>query len=185
MTVSTIKMSAEQFLQLGDQRPGTRLELVDGEVAVSPSPSPDHSHVDTQLRSILNAHVRKHQLGIVFGDVDTIFGPHDVRRPDIIYFSGGRKHLISRRALKGPPDLCVEIVSPSSTKTDRKDKFEQYAAGGVAYYWIVDPEAKTVETFELSGGNYRNATNGSGSQIVELPPFNDLSITLQDLWFPW
>lgn len=185
MTASTIKMTADQFLRFGEDSPGVRRELVDGEIAVSPSPSPDHSHVDTQLRTLLNAHVRKHDLGIVLGDVDTIFGPHDVRRPDVIYFHKARRHLISRRALDGAPDLCAEIISPSSVKIDRKDKFEQYAAGGVAYYWILDPEARTVEAFEPSGGKYRKVAGGSDNDVVHLPPFLDLSISLRDLWFPW
>lgn len=182
MTVSTIKMTARQFLELGEDPPGVRLELVNGEVAVSPSPTPDHSFIDTKLRIILGQYVEEHDLGNVYGDVDTIFGEHDVRRPDILFFSKARLHLVGGKAMKGPPDLCIEIISPSSTKTDRADKFEQYRAGGVAHYWIVDSEAKTVEAYSLQEGIYALCGRGKGDDVVSLPPFADLQIALQRIW---
>lgn len=184
MTVSTIKMTAQQFLDLGEDPPGIRLELVDGEVAVSPSPVPEHSYVDTQLRTILNLHVKSNRLGLVFGDVDTIFGKHDVRRPDIIFFQTSRRRFIGKKSMKGAPDLCVEILSPSSVAVDREDKFEQYAAAKVRHYWIVDPGHKTIEAFRLRSGKYITAGGGQGSETVVLPPFLDLQIPLAELWLP-
>jgi len=182
--VSTTKMTAQQFLLLGDDPPGVRLELVDGEIAVSPSPAPDHSYVDTRLRAILTTYVEAKKLGMILGDVDTIFGSHDVRRPDIIYFSKGRFHLIGKKALKGPPDLCVEILSPSSIQIDRKDKFKQYARSRVRDYWIVDPENLTIQAYRLAGSSYRLAGSGKRNEVVRLPPFPDLEIPLSNLWFP-
>src|SRR6185436_12665212 len=92
--VSTIKMTARQFLQLGEDPPGVRLELVNGEVAVSPSPLPRHSRVEKRLSRILLNHIVEYDLGELLGDTDTIFGEHDVRRPDLIYFTKEREHLI-------------------------------------------------------------------------------------------
>ena len=67
MTVSTIKMTAEQFLQLGEDPPGVRLELVDGEIAVSPSPIPKHSITDKRLSHILMSHILENDLGELLG----------------------------------------------------------------------------------------------------------------------
>jgi hypothetical protein len=50
--VSTIKMTARKFLELGEDPPGVRLELVNGEVAASPSPNLDHSYTDSMLRHL-------------------------------------------------------------------------------------------------------------------------------------
>jgi Uma2 family endonuclease len=88
--VSTIKMTARQFLALGADPPGVRLELVDGEVAVSPSPIPRHSFAVGALYVILKTHVDQNDLGEVLMDVDTIFGEHDVRRPDIFFFTSAQ-----------------------------------------------------------------------------------------------
>ena len=185
MTVSTIKMTARQFLMLGEDPPGVRLELVDGEIAVSPSPAPEHSYTDRMLSHILLTHILEHDLGILIGDVDTVFGELDVRRPDLIYYSSERAHLVRRSApLQHPPDLCVEVVSPGSSRTDRKDKFELYAAGDVSFYWIVDPKKRAMEGFRLVRGKYDLAGRGTGRDTVRLPPFPELEIPLARLWLP-
>src|SRR5213080_4215833 len=92
--VSTTKMTARQFLELGEDPPGVRLELVDGEIAVSPSPIPDHAFTVLALAALLKEHVDKNKLGMVLPDVDTIFGENDVRRPDIFFFTKSRQHFI-------------------------------------------------------------------------------------------
>jgi Uma2 family endonuclease len=184
MPVSTIKMTARQFLELGEDPPGVRLELVNGEIAVSPSPIPDHSYIVFTLAAIVRPHLDEHDLGQLFGDVDTIFGEHDVRRPDLLFFTKKRLHLIGEKAMEGPPDLAVEVLSPSSIRTDRRDKFKLYAEGKVKYYWIVDPKQRTIEAYGLGGGKYTGRVRGSGSDIVQLPPFPRLKIPLGKLWRP-
>ena len=182
--VSTIKMTARQFLELGEDPPGVRLELVDGEVAVSPSPTPPHSYAIVELGRLMGNHIHEFRLGELLMDVDTIFGEHDVRRPDILFFTTARRHLIGDRAIEGPPDLCVEVVSPTSGRIDRRDKFAQYAAGKVKHYWIIDPKQMTVEAYSLRAGKYVGRVRGSGSDVVRLPPFPKLEIPLAKLWRP-
>jgi Uma2 family endonuclease len=182
--LSTTKMTAEQFLQLGEDPPGVRLELVEGEIAVSPSPMPQHSYAEIKLIALLENYIDQQQLGELHRDVDTILDPFTVRRPDILYFSKERTHLIGKKAMQGPPDLAVEIISPSSIEIDRTDKFAQYRDAGVAYYWIVDPIAKTIDAWRLENGQYISIGQGASEQTVQLPPFPDLSIPLSRLWRP-
>src|SRR5438874_4488933 len=184
MSVSTIKMTARQFLELGEDPPGVRLELVNGEIAVSPSPVPDHSFIVLTLGRILGDHIEKYDLGQLFTDVDTIFGEHDVRRPDLLFFRKDRLHLIGPKAMEGPPDLAVEVLSPGNIATDRRDKFKLYAAGKVNYYWIVDPMMRTIEAYRLSRGKYVGRVRGSGADVVLLLPFANLKIPLGKLWRP-
>ncbi|HEX8522397.1 MAG TPA: Uma2 family endonuclease [Tepidisphaeraceae bacterium] len=182
--VSTIKMTARQFLELGEDPPGVRLELVDGEIAVSPSPAPDHGYALFRLGLLLTQHVEEHDLGQVFPDTDTIFGEHEVRRPDILYFSKRRLHLVGEKAMEGPPDLAVEVLSPGSERVDRRDKFKLYAAGKVKHYWILATKQKTIEAYVLRGGKYVGGVRGSASDIVKLAPFPKLEIPLAKLWRP-
>jgi Uma2 family endonuclease len=177
-------MTARQFLDLGEDPVGVRLELVDGEVAVSPSPQPEHSFTLIGLARLLGNHIDDVDAGELLTDVDTVFGEHDVRRPDLLFFVKSRRHFIQEKAIHGPPDLCVEIVSPSSGRIDRKDKFSQYAAGKVKHYWIVDPRRRTVESYTLRGGKYVGRVRGSGSDVVKLPPFPKLEVPLAKLWRP-
>lgn len=182
--VSTIKMSARQFLQLGEDPPGVRLELVNGKIAVSPSPIPRHSFAIVALGRILSTHIDENDLGELLMDVDTIFGEHDVRRPDLLFFRKSRRHFIGETAIDGPPDLAVEVLSPGSERTDRRDKFKQYARGGVKHYWIVDPKQRTIEAYALRKGKYVGRVRGSGSDVLQLPPFPRLDIPLAKLWRP-
>lgn len=183
--ISTTKMTARQFLHLGEDPPDVRLELVDGEVAVSASPLPQHSHVVVALTSILFNHIQANGLGMLLADCDTIFGELDVRRPDLLFFTRDRQHLVrSNRAIDGAPDLCVEVPSKGTEDVDRVDKFKQYAEGGVQHYWIVDPASLTVEWFTLNGNQYRLSGSASRNEVVRLAPFLMLDISLSQIWFP-
>jgi Uma2 family endonuclease len=177
-------MTAQQFLQLGEDPPGVRLELVEGEIAVSPSPTPAHSHAIVKLISLLDAYVEEHDIGRVFQDVDTILDRYNVRRPDILFFSKSRLHLVGKKALQGPPDLIVEVVSPTSGRIDREDKFAQYAAAGVRFYWIVDPEDRTFHAWRLEDGKYIPTGQGRADDTLRVEPFTDLPIALKRLWHP-
>lgn len=183
--ISTTKMTARQFEMLGEDPPGVRLELVDGEIAVGPSSRPRHSRTLIALIRILGDHIDRQKLGEFLTDVDTFFGEFDVRRPDLLFFTSGRAHLVRPdKAIEGIPDLCIEIVSASSGAIDREDKFKQYAVAGVTHYWIIDPQLHTAEAFELQRGEYIAVTSGSGNENVNFPPFADLSIPLSKLWLP-
>ena len=180
--VSTTKMKASQFLQLGEDPPGVRLELVNGAVAVSPSPIPRHSFVVIKLARILDTHIVENDLGELYQDVDTLLDEYNVRRPDVLYFSKERTHLVGEKAMEGLPDLAIEVLSPSSIEVDREDKFEQYRDAGVMHYWIIDPAERTVEAWTLTEGRYIEAGNGADADVLHLPPFNDLAIHIEELW---
>lgn len=182
--LSATKMTARQFLMLGEDPPGLRLELVNGEIAVSPSPSFEHSYADTQLRVLLGQHVNEFDLGALVGDIDTIFDELNVRRPDILFVAKARLHLIKGHGIPIIPDLCVEILSPSSATSDQTEKFDLYARSGVPNYWIVDPKGRTFEAYKLVGRKYTRKTSGRGSDVVKAAPFPALKIPLGQLWSP-
>ena len=104
-------MTARQFLMLGEDPPGVRLELVNGEVAVGPSPTPEHSNVVIQLVILIGVHNNERELGELHHDLDTILDRFDVRRPEVLFFFKNRAHLIGKKAMEGPPDLAVEVIS--------------------------------------------------------------------------
>jgi Uma2 family endonuclease len=182
MVVNTAKLKAWQFLQLGEDPPGVKLELVNGEVAVSPSPIPRHSYAVMRLSRILGNHIDANNLGELHHDVDTELDEYNVRRPDLLYFSNANIHRIGEKHMEGPPDLAVEVISPSSVEVDREDKFEQYRAAKVMYYWIVDPELKTLEGWALKRSKYVPIGRGEGMDVTQLAPFADLQIRLEELW---
>jgi Uma2 family endonuclease len=183
---STIKITSRQFALLGEDPPGIRRELVNGEVTASPGPPAAHSYADRQLTAILSEHIARQDLGVLLHDLDTVLSQLDVRQPDLVYIMKTRVHLIDPYgALQHIPDLCVEIISPTSSVIDRHDKFKQYGEAGIPHYWVLDPGEKTIQGFALRDGVYQGAGQGRGEEVVHLAPFADLAIPLGNLWLPF
>src|SRR5688572_30865190 len=98
--VSTAKMTARQFLLIGEDPPGVRLELVNGEVAVSPRPSLDHSFALLSLSFALMEHIRAHELGQLFTDLDTVVDEFNVRCPDLLFIKKSRLSLLTAKVVE-------------------------------------------------------------------------------------
>jgi Uma2 family endonuclease len=67
-----------------------------------------------------------------------------------VFVRSDREELVSERGIEGPPDLVVEVVSPSTEARDRGIKLERYRHFGVREYWIVDADRRTVEVWRGS-----------------------------------
>lgn len=87
----------------------------------------------------------------VFAPLAVRLWPGKIREPDILFYTQAHSERIGE-LISGPPDLVVEVPSPGTRKTDRHDKFYEYAQANIAEYWIVDPEAESVEVFILDDG---------------------------------
>jgi Uma2 family endonuclease len=162
---------------------GRRYELHEGELSVTPAPSPKHQRVIRKLLVALNQHVEARGLGEVFvAPIDCILSDTTVVQPDIVYLEAQRRAAISARGIEGPPTLVVEIVSPSTAEIDRRTKFQLYARHEVPYYWIADPDARSIEAYVLTGGAYERAVRVLGVEPASLPPFPDLVLELATLW---
>jgi Uma2 family endonuclease len=75
--------------------------------------------------------------------------------PDIVFFNKAKSSKFTDEQMLFPaPDFIVEILSPSTEKYDRKEKFIDYAAHGVAEYWIIDPELEIVEQYISESGRF-------------------------------
>jgi Uma2 family endonuclease len=73
------------------------------------------------------------------------------------------------------------VLSPSTARLDRDRKMRLYAEHGVPYYWIVDPETRSIEAFALAGAEYALAARLT-SEPVALPPFSDLTLDPASIW---
>jgi Uma2 family endonuclease len=131
----------------------TRYEVIDGELAVTPAPTGAHQRVVTNLVLALGAFVREHGLGEVLASpIDVLFGECDYFEPDVVFVRSDHAHLVGDRGIECPPDLVIEILSPSTAHRDRGIKLERYRHFGVPEYWIVDFEARAIEVWRLALG---------------------------------
>jgi Uma2 family endonuclease len=173
--MTKIVLTYEDFAALPDD--GKRYELHEGELSVSPSPAPRHQRIIGNLFLILAPHVRASGRGELFlSPFDCIMTNTTVVEPDLVYVDDERRRLLSERALEGSPSLAVEVLSPSSLNIDRRRKMALYAAHDVTWYWIVDPDARTIEAYRLDGNAYRLDATLAGIEPDALPPFPELPI---------
>ena len=162
---------------------GRRYELHEGELFVTAAPGSLHQRLVGNLFVLLREHANARGLGEVFvSPLDCILSETTVVEPDVVYVESGRSSLVSARGLEGPPTLAVEVLSPSTLPVDRGVKLQLYARYGIPYYWIVEPEARNVEAYVLTGGAFRLAGRLAGMDRGSLPPFPELTIDPATLW---
>ena len=107
---------------------GRRYELYDGKVYVVPAPIPRHQVVQYTAAEALRALCHEHGGFAVGSPIDIVFSEYDVLQPDVVFFRPERAHLVDLdRAIRHAPDLCVEILSPSTEATDRGRKLQMFA----------------------------------------------------------
>jgi len=152
----------------------SRYEIIDDALVVTPAPGTRHQRIVTDLVTVLNAFVREHRLGQLFAaPVDVLFAEGDYLEPDIVFVRASRTKTITDRGVEGPPDLVVEVVSPSTAARDRGLKLERYRLYGVPEYWIVDPDEGTVEVRRLTSEGPTEATAYGAGETLRWRPEED------------
>jgi len=185
LTIGSGKLTYDDLATLSDE--SKRYEILDGDLAVTPSPTTRHQRVSGNLGSLLHAYVRERGFGwIYFAPTDVILDAHTVVVPDILFVSTARAEIVQPHAIVGPPDLLVEILSPSTANRDKGVKAKLYARFGVENFWLVDPVECVLETFHAARGTTRDAYVASGhyagDTVVRTDPFPDLAIELAKIW---
>lgn len=175
-------MSLLEWAALRDDEPG---EFVDGRLVEEEMPDPAHEAIVIWLGAMLRAwaHARG---GIVLGSgVKFAVSAGRGRKPDLTVFVGGGAMPPRRGVVRIPPFVAVEIVSASARdeRRDRIEKLDEYAAFGVRFYWIVDPELHSFEVFELGdGGRYSRALGATDGRISAVPGCEGLALDLDAMW---
>ena len=133
------------------------MELWDGELIMAPAPSFFHQQIAFRFQKRLDAWVSEHRLGATVGaPIDMVLTSRRTAQPDVLFVSNERRHIIQDR-VRGAADMVAEVISPESRRRDRIEKRDLYEQHGVREYWIIDPEAETVEVLFLDRGEYRLA----------------------------
>jgi Uma2 family endonuclease len=96
--------------------------------------------------------------------------------PDIVVVCD--KNKLDDAGCKGTPDLIVEILSPSTSKRDMKDKKRLYEKTGVKEYWIVDPYNNIIHIYKLENNKYGMSEIYTEEDKINVGIFPDLEINL-------
>ena len=155
----------ERRRQFYEQIPdGAKWEFINGEIIMHSPDRVRHMAVRGRLERLLSSHVDAKALGTVLGEKGLCVFPRNDFMPDVIFFGPEKAATLEPNQLRLPvPDFACEILSDSTAGRDRGVKFRDYEAHGVAEYWLVDPDAETLEQFLLRDGAYvLELKSGSG-----------------------
>ena len=142
---------------------GNRYELIFGEIVMTASPKRKHQFALFQLGKLLDAYARDHRLGEVYiAPYDVKLSVHNVVEPDILFVRRSRLNILTEDFVDGPPDLVVEVLSPTNRAHDLVKKATLYADFGIPEYWIVDPVTDVITVHVLEAGHYRPLPNRPG-----------------------
>jgi Uma2 family endonuclease len=152
MKSANVRFTYQDYLQLPEDK---RYEILDGDLYVVAAPNTKHQRISKKLEMILIRHVEDKGLGEVFdAPYDVILSQENVAQPDILVVRKARSRIVGELNVQGAPDLIVEILSPGTRNKDLEVKKKIYARFGVQEYWIVDPDASTIEVFRWGEAGY-------------------------------
>lgn len=174
-------VSWEEFAALPDT---DRRELIDGELVEIELPTRLHEYVVATLIIILGGWVRQRKSGYLTASGYKV-RVSDERgvMPDLQFYKAGNPGKQTPQGLvEGAPDLAVEVISESSERYDRVTKLNWYASIGCPEYWIVDPEARTLQRLVLKEGRYMIMASLADDAIFAPDSFPGLEIPLVELW---
>jgi Uma2 family endonuclease len=150
MSVAEALLTLEEYAQMPED--GRRTELVRGRIVELPPPKPLHGRICYRVASIVGRHVDANDLGtILINDAGIITrrDPDSVRGADVAYYSYARmpRGPLPETYPDVPPDLVIEVRSPSDRWRDIHVKVAEYLTIGVLVVCVLDPETKSAHLF--------------------------------------
>lgn len=175
------RVSAEDWASMPEEE---KFELVAGELEAEEVPDYVHEVIVAWLIRVLGGWVCPRGGFIAASEARFILSPEQGRKPDVSVFLPGGARPPRRGPVRIPPDLAVEVISPRArdVRRDRIDKHDAYARFGVRQYWLVDPEARTLEIWRLNERGTYERLVGAAAGAVVVEGLDGLVVDLDALW---
>jgi Uma2 family endonuclease len=162
-----------------------RCQLINGEVFMMASPSVVHQALVAGLLVQFDHWLQGKPCRVFPAPLDVRLFPEEdnsddtVVQPDLLVVCD--KDKLGKGSVNGPPDLVIEIMSPSNSRRELFLKFQYYLEAGVREYWVIDPEEKKVQVHVYENGRYLSTVYREKARIsVNILP--GLEIALESLW---
>ncbi|MEN6325235.1 MAG: Uma2 family endonuclease [Syntrophomonas sp.] len=166
------KWTYMEYARLEDDN---EFELLDGKLIKEPSPRTRHQIILKNLTFALENHLRETLQGMVVQDLDVVLDQYNVVTPDLIFISSNNMAIVRDLNIQGIPDLVIEVLSPGTESFDRRQKSRLYHRFGINEYWLVSPEATTIEVFRNEPDGWKLAGVFGENDFLEtrlLPGFS-------------
>lgn len=150
MATTQMLITAEQFAEMPAADDGAQYELIRGALVEMTPASPRHGEVCNAIGTLIYVFVKQGGLGrVAVNDpgIITERDPDTVRGPDVAFWSRERLAELPNKFTSVPPDLAVEVVSPSDTHRRVLEKVLHFLDHGVRLVWVVDPEERIATVY--------------------------------------
>lgn len=175
--VATTKLTYADYVRFPED--GLRHEIIDGKHYVTPSPSYRHQRISGKFFYFIEQYLESHAAGqILYAPFDAVLGEFDIVVPDLLYVSKERMAFLTLKNLQGPPNLVIEILSPSTSRRDRRLKLDLHERVGVEEYWLVDPERDFVDVYQRRPEGFEIPVQYAKTAILTSPLFPGLELHL-------
>jgi Uma2 family endonuclease len=164
---------------------GLRRELIQGELIVTPAPRTRHQQVVARLVGRLLAYMEEHGGEVLPAPVDVLFSRDTVLQPDVLFVNADHVARVTERFVEAPPDLVVEVSSPSTRHLELVRKREVYERFSVPEYWFVDLDAERIEVYRLAGHRYGPPLLYDGDDEVAPTSVPGFTVRARDVLGPW
>lgn len=145
-----------------------RRELIGGELLVSPSPNLRHQRVALELGALFLGWVKQHGGAVFASPVDLVITESDVLQPDVTFVRPEGVGALGERHIPVPPDLVIEVSSPSTRRRDLGAKRDLYERFGVGEFWFADLDADRFEVYPLGeDGRYGKPVLYGRGDVIE------------------
>ena len=142
----SLKMTLEEFLEHDVEG----YEYVKGELVPMPPPSREHGEISVNVIRYLDAHVYQNKLGRLYTAETTFQVAERIMKPDVAFVSTTQLTGNKTDKTKGfpiPPNLAVEVVSPSDVQSRIAEKALAYLNAGTRLVWVLEPVSQTVTVY--------------------------------------
>ncbi len=159
-----------------------RWEIINGVAySMAPSPNVNHQLIVKKLALAIDPKLVGRKCSLLFAPCDVVLSERNVVQPDLFVVCDPRK--ITKNNVKGAPDLIIEILSPSTTLKDRREKRLLYEQSGVQEYLIINPIEKLVERYLLQDSGLYGANEiFEASETLAFKSLAGVEIELTDLF---
>ncbi|MBI2889974.1 MAG: Uma2 family endonuclease [Nitrospirae bacterium] len=177
--LAPVKFTYEDYCLLPEDK---RYELIEGDLYMTPAPATRHQSISKYVLYAFVSQLERTGMAVVFNaPIDVYLSDENVVQPDVLAIAIERKGIVKEKYIRGAPDLVVEILSSEHPERDRTIKRKLYHKFGVKEYWIVDPEARSVEIWSWDQDGFKLA-GSSTTGAVTSHTFPSLSIPVAEIF---
>lgn len=160
------RIRAAEYYDLPEYQQHDLIQLIDGEVVIGMPPILKHQTIIKKILLLL-AQVEAQKGGIAYtAPTEVRMDDENIFEPDVLYITPENLSIAQQdeKRILGAPDLVVEVLSPSTAKYDRQEKYLAYERHGVREYWIIDPLHDVIEVWVSESGHFQRQGAYAGEE---------------------